>query len=92
MMMMMVFFFKKYVNLFPAHIQSGHIYTSTGSYFIAPIESYTAENQNVLHKISHEDMLNNLPRPDDLKSGSNCGTCQDKGTETTQKTCYLLLK
>lgn len=34
--------------------QRGHIYTSSGSFFIEPIEPYTPHNQNILHKISRE--------------------------------------
>ncbi|XP_031637497.1 A disintegrin and metalloproteinase with thrombospondin motifs 9 isoform X2 [Contarinia nasturtii] len=32
----------------------GHIYTSSGSFFIQPIEKYTLDNQNILHKITRE--------------------------------------
>lgn len=35
-------------------LQRGHIYTSSGSFFIEPIEEYTLDNQNILHKISRE--------------------------------------
>lgn len=34
--------------------QRGHIYTSTGSFFIEPVEEYSTDNQNILHKISRE--------------------------------------
>lgn len=34
--------------------QRGHIYTSSGSFFIEPVEEYTIDNQNILHKISRE--------------------------------------
>lgn len=34
--------------------QRGHIYTSAGSFFIEPVEEYTTNNQNILHKISRE--------------------------------------
>ncbi|XP_055309435.1 A disintegrin and metalloproteinase with thrombospondin motifs 9-like isoform X3 [Sitodiplosis mosellana] len=32
----------------------GHIYTSSGSFFIQPVEKYTLDNQNILHKITRE--------------------------------------
>lgn len=35
-------------------MQRGHIYTSSGSFFIEPVEEYTLDNQNILHKISRE--------------------------------------
>lgn len=35
-------------------LQRGHIYTSSGSFFIEPIEKYTLDNQNILHKITRE--------------------------------------
>lgn len=35
-------------------MQCGHIYTSSGSFFIEPFETYTLENQNILHKITRE--------------------------------------
>lgn len=35
-------------------MQRGHIYTSTGSFFIEPVEKYTLDNQNILHKITRE--------------------------------------
>lgn len=34
--------------------QFGHIYTSSGSFFIQPEEQYTVDNQNILHKITRE--------------------------------------
>lgn len=37
-------------------LQRGHIYTSSGSFFIEPVEVYTVDNQNILHKISREKM------------------------------------
>lgn len=37
-----------------SYFQRGHIYTSSGSFFIQPIENYTNENPNILHKISRE--------------------------------------
>lgn len=37
--------------------QSGHIYTSSGSFLIEPQEKYAAENQNILHKITREKKL-----------------------------------
>lgn len=39
---------------FIGFFQRGHIYTSFGSFFIEPIEDYTIDNQNILHKISRE--------------------------------------
>lgn len=36
------------------YLQRGHIYTSSGSFFIEPVEEYTLDNQNILHKISRE--------------------------------------
>lgn len=36
------------------YLQRGHIYTSSGSFFIEPVEKYTLDNQNILHKISRE--------------------------------------
>lgn len=36
--------------------QRGHIYTSSGSFFIEPVEKYTIDNQNILHKISRESL------------------------------------
>lgn len=36
------------------YLQRGHIYTSTGSFFIEPVEKYTLDNQNILHKITRE--------------------------------------
>lgn len=35
-------------------LQRGHIYTSSGSFFIEPVEEYTLNNPNILHKISRE--------------------------------------
>ena len=35
-------------------LQRGHIYTSSGSFFIQPVEKYTLDNQNILHKITRE--------------------------------------
>lgn len=37
-------------------LQRGHIYTSSGSFFIEPVEEYTTNNQNILHKISRENL------------------------------------
>lgn len=37
-----------------SYFQRGHIYTSSGSFFIQPVENYTNENPNILHKISRE--------------------------------------
>lgn len=41
---------------FPILFQRGHIYTSSGSFFIEPVEEYTIDNQNILHKISRESL------------------------------------
>lgn len=40
-------------------LQRGHIYTSFGSFFIEPVEPYTANNPSVLHRITR--MLTNAP-------------------------------
>lgn len=32
--------------------QKGHIYTTYGAFFVQPVESYSDENPNVLHKIT----------------------------------------
>lgn len=44
-----------FINSF-IYLQFGHIYTSFGSFFIQPEEEYTVDNQNILHKISREQL------------------------------------
>lgn len=44
------------IFLLLSFFQRGHIYTSSGSFFIEPIEEYTTDNQNILHKISRESL------------------------------------
>lgn len=34
------------------HLQKGNIYTSYGAFIIEPVEAYSVENPNVLHKIT----------------------------------------
>lgn len=46
--------FEFWHEYFCSLLQRGHIYTSTGSFFIEPIEKYTLDNQNILHKITRE--------------------------------------
>ena len=69
-------------------IQRGHIKTSTESFFIQPVEQYTVENPNILHKITRERKLNDHPLGDDIFQGSQCDTCKDKG-ELTHKYCKM---
>ncbi|KAJ6633267.1 A disintegrin and metalloproteinase with thrombospondin motifs 9 [Pseudolycoriella hygida] len=56
----------------------GHIKTSTESFFIQPVEQYTVENPNILHKITRERKIGDHPLGDDLFQGSQCDTCKDK--------------
>lgn len=59
--------------------QRGHIKTSTESFFIQPVEQYTVENPNILHKITRERKIIDHPLSDDIFQGSQCDTCKDKG-------------
>lgn len=42
-------------------------------------------NQNILHRIERENVLQNLPSLDDLTLDSNCGTCHGKGNGASLK-------
>lgn len=57
-----------YIFLFEK-FQRGHIYTSSGSFFIEPIEEYTIDNQNILHKISREKLLDEKLHSDKIQNG-----------------------
>lgn len=60
--------------------QRGHIKTSTESFFIQPVEQYTVDNPNILHKITRERKIIDHPLGDDIFQGtSQCDTCKDKG-------------
>lgn len=59
--------------------QRGHIKTSTESFFIQPVEQYSVENPNILHKITRERKIIDHPLGDDIFQGSQCDTCKDKG-------------
>lgn len=50
----LLFVFNAIDCLFCRCFQVGHIYTSSGSFYIQPVENYTNENTNILHKITRE--------------------------------------
>lgn len=70
-------------------MQRGHIYTSFGSFFIQPIEEYTNENPNILHKISRENISAKVHLQNNDIKESHCDTCHNNKGKSLIK--YMII-
>lgn len=69
----------------PNKHQRGHIYTSFGSFFIEPVEPYTADNPLVLHRINR--MVTHVSKATTSNNSSSSSSDGVKPARTMNVTC-----